>query len=97
MGGLTPYTFNVGGDPPSLPTNVEVDPNQGRPTIIWDDDLNATHFQVYVGNSSIGTLYNEMLEKTDLCDGLVCTLTPDIDPVAGIYKVWLRGLGTRWL
>ena len=43
-----------------------------------------------------GGVYNQWLEKAampGLCDGTTCTLTPDINPVAGIYQVYLRAWG----
>ena len=86
-----PLYFNAGGDPAVTPGNITVNPNQGRPTIAWDDDPDATWFQVYVGNTTQGTLFFEWVEKATItCDGSRCEMTPEIDPVADMYQVYIR-------
>ncbi len=86
---VSQFTVNI---PPSQGiVGIAVEPNQGRPTISWDDDPGATWYQIYLGNSQI-MYYLEWLPKSgDLCEvGGRCTLTPDINPLAGTYDVWIR-------
>ena len=92
-----PVYFNAGGDPPQAPQNIIVTPNQGRPTITWDDDPNAQYFHLYIGiPAEEVTVYFEWLEKAalpSLCNGTTCAITPDIDPVAGQYDVYMEAWG----
>ncbi|GAB4524913.1 MAG: hypothetical protein OHK0046_40100 [Anaerolineae bacterium] len=82
-------------DAPSAPTSININPNQGRPTITWADDANAEWYQVFVGTPDFSqTLLFEWYEKTNaLCNGGTCTLNPSIDPVAGTYAVYIRSWG----
>ena len=82
------------GPLPALPNNVSINLNQGRPTITWNDDPHASWYQVYVGNSTAGTLHFEWHEKTQgLCNGIICALTPDSNPLNGSYDIYIRAWG----
>lgn len=81
--------------PPDIVSNIQVNPNQGRPTFTWDDDPNATRFRFWTGASDYSsTLYSEWLTKTpELCNGNTCTLHPDINPRGGEYAVFILAGG----
>jgi len=87
------YTFDIDVPPTQLPGNVTVLPNQGRPTISWDDDPAAMWFQVYIGDGSTA-VYQKWIEKTATrCDGTRCTLLPDVNLQPGEHEVWVRAWG----
>jgi hypothetical protein len=73
--------------------NLTVVPNQGVPTISWDNDPAAAWYQIYLGNSS-EQLFFDWVEKAEIdCDGTRCSFTPDVVAAPGTYEVWMRGWG----
>lgn len=85
--------FTIEVDPPQ-PSDVNVNPNQGRPTITWGDDTNALYFQVFIGDENGGIVYFEWHQRAaELCNGTICTLKPDINPLAGDYQVFVQPWG----
>ena len=94
-GDYTPWffgTFNVEVSPPQALT-VTVNPNQGRPTITWTDDILTLYMQIYIGQANGNILYQEWHKQSALCDGSICTLTPDINPLAGDYDIFVQPWG----
>ena len=95
--------YEAGDELPSLsaPENLAVNPNQGRPTITWTDDNTADWFELWVGTvSPLYTLHTTWYPRdagslvegqapVD-CNGTICTLSPNIDPFAGTYYVYMR-------
>ena len=84
----TPFTLDV--PPPVLPGNLNVNPNQGRPTITWNDDFNAGYFQVFIGGDN-GNEYLAWHARTpSLCNGVICSLNPDLNLTRGIYNIYVQ-------
>jgi CshA-type fibril repeat protein/VCBS repeat-containing protein len=74
-------------------SNVQVTPNQGRPTIAWDNDPAATWFQIYLGNSQTEVFFDWVEKSAVMCDGTRCNFMPDVNPLPGTYDVWMRAWG----
>jgi hypothetical protein len=89
-----PETFTIVVALPNPPQNIVVDPRQGRPLISWDDDPNATYFQVWLGPNPKGN-FKQWFKAVDVCVGGTCAITPAIDwPSTGNpYQVWMRAYG----
>ena len=83
--------------PPDQPiTGIVVSPNQGQPTISWDDDPDALWWHIYVGNVD-GIAFLEWIEKTpQMCDGTRCSITPiNLNPAGGTYQVYIQYWGNN--
>jgi len=88
------------------PQHIGVLPNQGRPTIVWDNDENADWYNIWIGDANGQILYDWFpkrggaLDTDDApdkaeCAGLTCTFQPHINPSAGTYTVWMQAWGTK--
>ncbi len=88
-----PGLFNVAIPQPVLPT-MTVTPNQGRPTFSWQDDTNTQWYQLYIAGQDGTLVFNDWIKKSaSLCQADLCSLTPDINPEAGSYVVYIRPWG----
>jgi uncharacterized repeat protein (TIGR01451 family) len=86
-------TFDVNVPTIQPVSNVQVTPNQGRPTISWDNDPAATWFQIWLGNGQTEVFFDWVEKAPGMCDGTRCSLTPDVNPLPGTYDVWMRAWG----
>lgn len=79
---------------PNVPV-VNVAPNQGRPTISWANDTNATQYYAYLRNqANNATQYLEWHASTSLCSGEACTITPESLILAnGTYEAYIYACG----
>lgn len=102
-GTVTLSVATPGSEPPQAPQNITVEANQGRPTITWDYDVNAQWFQIWIGNSN-GTVHFEWYpakaseaflsnQAPISCNGVTCSVTPNINLLAGSYDVWMQSWG----
>lgn len=89
-------------DPPIAPTNIVVNPNQGRPTISWVGDANAEWYEIYISTPDFSKIIHDTWYSVDSnsfgfpqasCAGLTCTAKPNIDPNPGTYLVWMLAWG----
>ncbi|MDX1995915.1 MAG: calcium-binding protein [bacterium] len=85
---------------PVVPTNLTVTPNQGRPTIEWANDPNATRYYVAVYNWTAnvwayGAYHSSFLPDPALtCGGGTCTLNADAMILGnGSYSVFVNAEG----
>ena len=83
---------------PAVPTVQSVTLNQGRPSIIFTTDANATRHNVVVYNWTTNQwVYNDMHEKVNdglTCSATTCTLLTDAMNFAnGNYSVWVNAEG----
>jgi hypothetical protein len=90
-----PAFFNVGGTPPQVPENIRVAQNQGRPTISWNDDPNATWIHVNIAGPN-GVIHNKWYQRNAApmtCASGTCSITPNINPANGNYSLKMRTWG----
>jgi len=83
---------------PAIPTIQSVTLNQGRPSITFTTDANATRHNVVVYNWTTNAwVYNDMHEKINdglTCSATTCTLLTDAMNFAnGNYSVWVNAEG----
>lgn len=89
-------------EPPTTPATLTVDPNNGRPLILWPEDAQAQWFNVWIvgrqGNTILADAWfpipgapwgDTVLTKVN-CQNGTCTLAPNVDPTGGTYDVWIR-------
>ncbi len=91
-------------DGPLAPTNISVNPNQGRPGITWAHDTTAEYYHLYISSPDFSNLIHDQwysvgnnsfgLPKA-ICSGLTCTAKPNINPGSGTYVVWMRSWGNN--
>ncbi len=84
--------FTVAVEPPIVLANFQIVPNQGRPTVLWDNDPNVTWIQLYIGNLDTQVLLSWIRKTDEFCDNTTCTYTPDINPTSGEYDIYMQ----RW-
>ena len=85
-------TFAVQVEPPLAP-QIAVNPNQGRPTLSWNNDVRTLYIQIYIGQVNGEMSYLEWHKRSDLCDETICTLSPNVDLSAGTYEVYAQPWG----
>ncbi len=88
-------TFNIALDVPPLPI-VTVDVNQGRPSIIFNNDPNTSWLHVYVGASDFSSTLDFSWYRKDqaVCDAATCTLLLNAHPlVNGSYVLYTAAWG----
>ncbi|MDX1995298.1 MAG: carboxypeptidase regulatory-like domain-containing protein [bacterium] len=89
-----PATFAVGVPQPNLPADFRVEVNQGRPTLIWDDDPKAVRYSVAISTEAWRWLYFQPHPRTEaLCSGGECRLTPDLNVTNGRYHYYVNAEG----
>lgn len=76
---------------PAVPTNFTVQPNQGRPTVTFTADRNASYYQVRLDGAGGQAVAFAWVQNT--CGGLTCTLAPAIDVSSGTYQVYMQAWG----
>ncbi|MFN8374052.1 MAG: right-handed parallel beta-helix repeat-containing protein [Anaerolineae bacterium] len=95
-GGLSTYAgpqaFVVNAPPPVLPSGIVINPNQGRPTITWNDDTAASYFYVSILNNSSTAVYSQWLTRASVCTP-TCAVTPVIHLPSGSYSVVMAAWG----
>lgn len=85
--------FTITAALPLLPV-LSVNANQGRPTILWNDDVNAAVFHLVMVDSANSIIYDQLHDKRDgFCYGATCSLTPDLDLTPGTYQVYMQAWG----
>jgi len=87
--------FAINVPNPVVPT-VTVNPNQGRPTISWANDANATQYYVYVRTQGTNiTKYLQWHTTASVCSGGTCSITPESLILAnGTYEAFVYACGT---
>ncbi|MDX1993543.1 MAG: hypothetical protein SF029_14240 [bacterium] len=84
---------------PRLPASPRVAVNQGRPTISWENDPNATrHFLAiysWTANQWVwGRYYTKSLDSQLTCNSMTCTVVDDaIMFPNGSYSAWINAEG----
>ena len=86
-----PQTFVLDVLLPDLPTNIQVNYNQGLPTISWADDSNADSFNVVIGTQGWASYpffqnYPRTTGANGLCSSGVCRVNPLIVLTNGVYN-----------
>lgn len=82
------YTFTLNASPPQMFTDVTIQRNHGHPTITWADHQDAAWFNIEINTEP---LFSEWYLRTPaMCDGVTCSVTADINAVAGTYNVKIR-------
>jgi len=87
--------FTVDAPTPDLPSNLVVNFNQGLPTISWNDDPDATSFNVYIGTPpNWAQVYSQTYPRAGNCDGTTCRVNPLIVFTNRTYNFAVQGIGT---
>jgi len=94
-----PSVFQVTTRIAQTPSQIAVDPRQGRPAVTWLYDPNASWYRVYLGPNPNGDNYRQWHRADTICDLMtrVCTVEPAIDwNISGNpYQVWVQGWGPQ--
>jgi hypothetical protein len=88
-----PVSFTIDAPTPALPANVEAVAAQGIPTITWNDDPAATHFELVIHQPGVGTPHQQWYERALICDTSACAVTPNVTLVNGSYQIYIRAYG----
>lgn len=97
--GWSGVEFTVDMPAPGVPQNIIVAPNQGRPTIQWDDEPTATHFTVVLYEWLSSTFvyvqaYNRTGSPALTCTGTTCTLIDETIILGnGSYSAFVNAVG----
>ena len=83
---------SVNAPTPAIPSAIVINPNQGRPSISWNDDAAASYFYVIILNSSSATVYGQWLARSSVCTPN-CAVTPAIHLANGNYSVVMAAWG----
>ncbi|MDX1993017.1 MAG: right-handed parallel beta-helix repeat-containing protein [bacterium] len=83
---------------PDLPSNISVSVNEGRPTIRWNDDSDATRYHISIMNwTTLQWVYTAVHAKGSAglnCNGTTCSLLSDAMVFAnGSYSVFVMAEG----
>ena len=90
---FVPVSFDVTVPVPAALT-VTVEPNQGRPTVLWTpSDVNTAWYQVYIGSLETPWFFSQWYQADQLCDSDGCRITPNINPVGGKYVAYVQPWG----
>jgi hypothetical protein len=93
--------FTVDSIPnPAIPSNVAVNINQGRPSISWTTDANATRHMVYIYSSAANNfVFFRQYEKTGdsrlVCSSTCTLIDDDMIFSNGQYIVFVNATGGR--
>ncbi|MBC7870255.1 MAG: hypothetical protein H7Y09_05400, partial [Chitinophagaceae bacterium] len=93
--GWSGVEFRVDTLPDPVVPVVNVAPNQGRPTISWANDANATQYYFYVRNqANNATQYLQWHTTASVCSGANCSITPESLILAnGTYEAYVYACG----
>ncbi len=61
-------------------------------TLVWQPDTNAEWYHIYLGNAD-GTVLDQWVEGTQVCDETSCTYPDDLVLAAGGYDWWMAAWG----
>jgi len=87
--------FNVNVPTPAFPMTFTVKPEEPRPTVVVDNDPNATWYEIWIGSTGDTDPFSHLAwyEKTGCEDALTCTIYLDAHPTNGTYQVYISGWG----
>jgi thermitase len=88
-----PSNFLLDAPQPALPDGIVANINQGRVSFNWNDDPNATYFNVYVTNNAGASLHNVWYARADVCPTSTCSVAPVLSLVNGTYQVRIKAYG----
>ncbi|MDX1991815.1 MAG: choice-of-anchor Q domain-containing protein [bacterium] len=79
---------------PALPTGLNVSPNDGHPTVYWNDGANTTRYHLVIYNWTTSQwVYNVWHNKGEVCSGGTCSVTPTLTLANGSYSVFIGAEG----
>jgi len=77
-----------------LPNGIQVNANQGHPTISWNSDATVNRYHVLVYNwTNNAWVYDQWHNKVDKCSGMVCSVMPELSLGNGSYSVFIGAEG----
>jgi thermitase len=88
-----PQNFLLDAPAPNLPSGVVANVNQGRATFTWNDDPNATYFNVYVTNNAGVSQHNAWYARSEVCPTSTCSITPVLALANGTYNLRIKAYG----
>ncbi len=88
-----PLTVQVAVPRPAAPTGMSVTIDNDRPTISWHDDEGAAWYRVYIGEDNGSILHLDWHEKPAICNGMLCTFTPNLILTNGTFQIFVQAWG----
>lgn len=80
--------------PPTAPMNLTIDSRFGRPQILWQDDIQAEWFRIYIGSADYSVQWlDTWIERDSYCEAGQCSVIPPLDLPVGTYHVWMQAWG----
>ncbi len=89
------FSVDVPVPAPAQPTGLSTIVAVDRPTFYWNEDSNATWYNLHVDGAS-GTVLEQWYEVSSSgvnCTGGVCSVTPEVQLGDGDYSWWIQGWG----
>jgi hypothetical protein len=97
-GGISSFTgpqnFLADVLPPTLPSGITVNNNQGRATFTWNDDANTLYFNVYITNNAGVSQHNAWYARSSVCSGGSCSISPVLALANGQYQIRVKAWGS---
>ncbi len=88
-----PQNFTVDAAAPALPGGITVNNNQGRATFSWNNDANATYFNLYVTNNAGAVQLNAWYTRASVCPTSTCSVAPVLNLANGSYQARVKAWG----